>query len=338
MRNQDRLLLALAIALSGGVAAGCHESKADVLGQIREAVYGERGAQSGGKVPGDRYLAMRGRTAEPGTAFVQAPPDTWAPFDVSVRTGLFDPERMATADGARVCLELSTVDFAVYYDVCADYAAASGTWTVFAFHGAPATSLPGAVELAGPEIELRTETDGTTLRFHAREAGAEDFAPVSELPFPPQASPLKAAVGGTNLRKGTVVGFDDPSYTSAGPPLPLSAEADVAADTNACLLAGLAAFLALDGAAPDFSAASAALADATLGLASARSGADSLAPSPTAKKVRRRLDAAGKSLAKADRDVAEERAERALGRLAKAGRQLVLVSLLLSPQPAVGTR
>jgi hypothetical protein len=330
-----RTVLPLALALAGALAAGCEKAISDVLEESRDGARGARGSARG---PGDRYLAMRGRKAEPGLAFVQATPDTYAPFDVSVRTGLFDPERMATADGTRVCLELSTVDFSLFYDVCADYAAASGTWTVLAFHGPPATFLPGTLQLAASEIELRTETDGTTLRFHAREAGAPDFAPVSQMPFPAQAAPLKPAVGATNLRKGTVVGFDDPSYASAAAPGPLSAEASVAADVNACLLRGLEAFLALDGASPDFAAAAASLAEAALALADARSGADALAPGPTATRVRRRLAGAAKGLAKAEGQVADERADRALGKLEKVGRQLVLATLLLAPQPAVGVR
>lgn len=206
---------------------------------------------------------------------------------------------------------------------------------MFAFHGPPATNLPGTLELEASAIELRTETDGTTLRFHARGAGGEDYASVSEMAFPAQTAPLKAAVGTTNLRRGTEIGFDDPSYASAPAPGPLSPEAAVAADANASLLQGLEAYLALDGPAPDFAVAGARLADARLALADARAGADALAPGRTAKKVRRRLSGAAKGLAKAERLVAKEKADRALAKLAKTGRQIVVASLLLSPQPGV---
>jgi hypothetical protein len=332
----DRSLLAAGLFLT--LAAGCDRAQTDAIEGARSRAAGGRAAEGRAKAPVDRYLALRGRKAEPGSAFVQATPDTWAPFDVSVRTGLFDPDETATANGTRVCLELSRVDFSVFYDVCADYAAAAGTWSVLAFHGPPATFLAGTLALDGPEIELRAETDGTTLRFHARAAGAKAFVPVSEMPFPVQALPLKAAVGATNLRKGTTVGFDDPVYASAPAPAPLSPEAEVAADANACLLQGLAAFLALDGESPDFAAAAAGIAAAGIALADAQTGADALAPSRATAKVRRLLASAAKSLAAADRHVAGERADRAIGKLERAGRQLVSAELILSPQPAVSLR
>jgi hypothetical protein len=332
----DRSLLAAGLVLT--LAAGCDRAQTDVIEGARSRAAGGRAVERGAKAPVDRYLALRGRKAAPGSAFVQTPPDTWAPFDVSVRTGLFDPRQAATADGTRVCLELSRVDFSVFYDVCADYDAAAGTWSVLAFHGPPATFLAGTLALAGPEIELRAETDGATLRFHARAAGAKAFSPVSEMPFAVQALPLKAAVGATNLRKGTTVGFDDPTYTSALAPGPLSAEANVAADANACLLQGLAAFLALDGESPDLAAAAAGITAAELALADAQTGADTLAPSRATTKVRRLFASVAKSLAAAERHVAGARADRAIGKLEKAGRQLVSAVLILSPQPAVSRR
>jgi hypothetical protein len=328
--------LALVSLVSFLPLAGCDKVQTDVFIEGRSS--DDRAAQPRAKGPIDRHLALRGRKPQPGSGFVQAPPDTWAPFDVSVRTGLFDARRTATADGTRACLELSRVDFSVFYDVCADYdAAGGGTWSVVAFHGPPATFLAGSALIAGPELELRTETDGATLRFHARAAGAKEWSPVSEMPFPVQTLPLKAAVGATNLRKGTTIGFDDPSYASAPAPGPLSPEAGIAEDANAALLAGLDAFLALDGPSPDLGAAATALGEAALALGEAQTGADALA-SPAATTVRRRLAASAKALDAAERQVDGGRADRAIAKLVKAGRSLVQAVLILSPQPNVGAK
>jgi hypothetical protein len=318
-----------AFVLAAGLASGCEKAMTDVLEETRSA----NGAR--GQAGGDRYLAMRGKKTAPGIAFLQAPPDTFAPFDVSVRTGFFDPQRMSTANGLRVCLELSSVDFDPFFDLCADYSAAGASWNVTAFHGPPAVFLAGSVTLSGPEIELRTETDGTTLRFHAREAGETDWSPVAAMPWTDPGVPLKPSVGATNLRKGTTLGFDDPSYESAPAPGPLDAAGQVASATQACLLRGLDAFLALDGAAPDFTSAAAALDAAADAVGEAQAGVDALPPGRTRSKTGALLRAVAKGLAKASQHVAGSRADRAIASLEKAARKAVAASLLLSPQPGV---
>jgi hypothetical protein len=158
------------------------------------------------------------------------------------------------------------------------------------------------------------------------------------MPYVPPADPLKPAVGATNLRKGTVVGFDDPVYASAPAPGPLGAAAATAADASACLHAGLDAFLALDGDAPDFAAAGASVAEAKAALADALAEAAGLPDARTKAKATALLRGAGKALGKADDSIAAGRADAAIARLTKGGRKLVAALLLVSPQPAVSAR
>jgi hypothetical protein len=330
----NRIPWIFALALAAALASGCDRAQTDVLDEARGATFAARA-----KAPGDRYLALRGRKPAPGSGFVQAPPDTFAPFDVAVRTGLFDPERVATAEGVRACLELSSVGFDPFFDVCADYTAAGGgTWNVLAFHGPPVVFLTGSAALAGPEIELRTETDGATLRFHARAAGDPGWIPVAEMPWEDPGVALKPAVGATNLRKGTTIGFDEPVYASAPPPGPLDAAGQAAFDAQRCLVAGLGAFLALDRDPPDLAVAATALPTAAAAAADAVAAADALPPGRTRTKASALLRGVAKGLAKAEAHVDAGRGERALASLTKAGKKAVQASLLLSPQPAVSLR
>jgi hypothetical protein len=328
MRNRLTARLAL-LAIVTTWLAGCEEFAAFDEETRRELAATSR-ARKGGAL--DHYLVIRGR--KNGTeAFIQTPPDTWAPFDVSIRTGIFDPAQAARVDGVRVCLELDTIGFTIFYDVCAVRSVSAGAWNVFSYHGPPATSLPGALPIAAQEIELRAETDGTTLRFHAREAGAKDWSPIGQMPFPAQSPPLKMSFGATGLAPKAEVGFDSPSHVSAPPPGPLTAVQQVVADLNLALLRGLAAYLALDGASPDFATAAASLGEAAAALGDAATGAAALPASDENETVEKRIGQASKSLGKAQAKVAAEKAAKALNNLEKAALRAAQAVLILAPQP-----
>jgi hypothetical protein len=330
------LRLALLALLT--LAPGCATQEVDATAKLLLRPPGGGGRAASG--PGDRYIGVRGKKKVAGSeapvAFARVTPDVWAPFDVSIRTGFFDPAQMATADGTRACLEIDDVDFTVFYDVCATWSAAQSAWTLGAFTGQPVVTLPGALALSGLEIELRIETDGATLRFHGRPAGAAAWSLVAETPWPGQGERLEAAFGVSPILKGTLVGFDDPSFASAPPPdLPMGADA-VAAAANEALLEGLGAFLALDGASPDFPAATARLEAAADALADARTLLDSLAQDRTTKKAGRDLAKGAKRLARAQDGVAGQDADRALLNLGKAGAAVEKAVLRLVPQPLGG--
>jgi hypothetical protein len=317
------LPLTLPLLACVGEHAGAGARSAFGAGPTPRAIRGE-----------DRYFGVRGKKSTPtGLLFSQTTPDTWAPFDVSIHFGLFDPGQIPTADGVRPCLEVDNVGFSVFYDVCAVYSAAMGGWNLSAFRGLPFTPLPGALFVPGPEVEARIETDGTTLRFHGRAFGSMTWNEFASTPFPAQTEALKAAFGASQIRKGTEVGFDDPSYQSAPPPGPLTPEQEAAAPANAALLAGLSAALALDGASPDFEAAETSLLAARMSLVDAQTLTAALPETKATKKAAKRLAKAVKKLDAALASVDAQDVDRAFKDLLKAGDQVEQAVVLLVPQP-----
>ena len=281
----------------------------------------------------DHYVGIRGKKRTPtGLAFLQAPPETWAPFDVSIHMGIFDPARAATANGVVQCLEIDDVGFFLFFDVCATYDAALGGWNLAAFHGLPQTPLPGALFVAGAELELRIETDGTTLRFHGRPFGSPTWTEVASMPYPAVTIPLHAAFGVNFLAKGTEVGFDDPSH-STGPPVgPVTPERQVAASANEGMFAALAAYQALDGNAPDFATAASAVNDSLVALDEAQTGAAALA-TPAGKKAAKRFRKAAQKLSAASGRIAKQNAPRAQKELEKSAKSYAKGVLGVVPQP-----
>lgn len=331
-RPARRSLALACVALALG--AGC--SMKERVGALASLDVRSRpdGPERGTATARDRYVAARGKKkTAPGFTFAQLTPDVWAPFDVSIHTGLFDPAQTATANGTRVCLEIDNVGFTIFYDVCATWAASPAGWTVAAFTGAPIVNLPGSFFTEAEELELRTETDGTTLRFYARPWTSTKWQSVAETPWPGQTGPLEAAAGVAPILKGTLVGFDDPSFVSGPPPIAATGVGAVAAAGNEALLEGLAAFLALDGASPDFGVATAQLASAAEELAEAQTLLAALPPDGTTKKAGRGFAKGAKKLERAQADVAEQDADGALKNLAKAAAAVEKAVLRLVPQP-----
>jgi hypothetical protein len=304
-----------------GFRSGSRDSLAAVAGGVGPA---------GAPATPDRFVSLAGKKPN-GLGFVQNTPDTWGPFDVSVHTGFFDPEQMAAPSGVRVCLEISDVGFDVFYDACATH---NGTlWTVQGIRGAPFTLVTGTIQIDSDELELRVEQVDDDINFYARAFGSMAWTPVSTTPFTPQVDPLKPSFGATGLSKGTAVGFDDLAFASAGPPSAPAPAVAVAADVNAALLAGLAAHAALEGGVPDFVDAAAALLDAQDAIDDAQAGAAGLPPSKAVSSAVKFLGKGEKALAKAQDQVTDQDAEKAVKTLEKGGDALVEAALLLNPQP-----
>jgi|GEM_PF-3877299 len=327
-----RALAVLGLA-AAAAAGGCHTDREFAFLNVDDRPATAVAAR-GAPAPADRFIAARGtKRTRPGFAFAQLTPDVWAPFDVSIHTGLFDPAQMETAAGTRVCLEIDNVGFTVFYDACATYGTSPAGWTVVAFTGTPVTNLPGSVFLDAAEIELRVESDGDTLRFHARPFGSDTWQEVAQTPWPGQSGPLEAAFGVAPILKGTLVGFDHPSFASSDPPAPPAGAAAVAALADDALLEGLAAFLLLDGASPDFPGATARLDAAAAVLADAQTALAALPQDGAAKKAGRDLAKGAKKLGRAREQVAAQDVDGALANLGKAGAKVEKAVLRLVPQP-----
>jgi len=281
--------------------------------------------------PVDRYVQMAGSKTTLGQAFVQNTPDVWGPFDVSIRTGFFDPEQKALPEDVRVCLEIDQVGFAVFYLVCGLYDDTLDVWQAFA--GTQGGTLPGSINIAGDEIELRVEQTGGNVNFYARAAGAPAWTSVSTTTFPAQTIPLKASFGASALTKGTAVGFDGLQATFSAPPIAPTGAVAVAADVNAALIAAYEAQLDLDAGADDFAAAAAQLDAAENALDDAQVGVAALPASKTNQSAAKHIAKADKGLAKAQDQVADQAAAKAIKTLEKLGRSLVEAALLLNPQP-----
>ena len=259
---QARLVF-VSLLLGAALAAGCARN---IEVATRASAGGTRGALRGRR---GRHRSGRARAAVPrplpplagkkpgGLGFVQNTPDTWGPFDVSVRTGFFDPDQMASPHDVRVCLEIDDVGFDVFYDVCATHN--GSLWVVQGFRGAPFSAVAGTIQIDSDEIELRVEQRRANINFYARAPG-DAWTPVSTTPFAAQTAPLKPSFGATGLSKGTSVGFDDLVFTSQRPAERAGAGGRRSGRRNAALLAGYAAYRQLEQ--PDF-----ATADVNLGQA-----------------------------------------------------------------------
>ena len=324
--------LLLGASLAAGCARNVEVADASFGGGSRESFAVAAGGvgPAGAVASPDRFLQLAGKKPG-GLGFVQNTPDTWGPFDVQVHTGFFDPEQIASPFGVRVCLEIDDVGFDVFYDVCATHDGVD--WSVAAFKGAPFMAIPGTIEIDEAEIELRVEQVDDDVNFYARALGAMAWTPVSTTAFAAQTEPLKAAVGATGLSKGTAVGFDDIVYVSSGPPSAPAPAVAVAADANAALLAGYAAYRDLEGGTPDFVSAAANLGDAGDALDDAQAGAAGLPPSKDVSSAAKLLGKADKGLVKAQDQVADGSAAKALKTLEKAADALIEAALLLNPQP-----
>jgi hypothetical protein len=334
---QTRLVFA-SFLLGLLAAAACATQHAE---QVNASIGG--GSRSGGSNLGtglgalaasgplDRYVEMSGRKTEGGTAFVQTTSDVWAPFDVQVHTGFFDPDEKATADDVRVCLEIDDVGFDVFYDACAQYDEASGLWQAFA--GTNLGSLMGSQLIDSDEIELRVEQTGGNVGFYARAFGSPTWLAIASTAFPAQVDPLKAAFGVSNLRKGTAVGFDGLSATFSAPPVAPTGAVAVAADVNLALRDSLLAYQSLDAGEDDFATATAALAGAGDALDGAQLGLAALPESKDNQSAGKHVAKADKGLTKAQEQVANEDSAKALKTLEKVARSLIEAALLLNPQP-----
>jgi hypothetical protein len=113
----------------------------------------------------------------------------------------------------------------------------------------------------------------------------------------------------------------------------LTLERAITTDANAALPAGLAAFLALDGASPDFPSAAVSLDLADTKLGDALLKLASLAPGKTQRKAQKLFTKGREKLLKAASESAAGDADGALKQLGKAGGAVEAGILLLVPQP-----
>jgi len=338
---QARLVLGslLGAALGASACATHHVELADasISGANRStglAVTARANAPAA-SVPTDRYVEVSGRKAAPtlGTGFVQTTPDIWAPYDVQIHAGFFDPTQKATPQGVRICLEIDDVGFDVFYVVCGQHIAATSTWQTFA--GTNLGNVAGVQNIVSEEIELRIEQrlEGMDEKifFSARAAGAPDWIAISNTDYPEQLDPHKASFGASNITKGTAVGFDGLQATFSAPPVPPTGTVAVAADVNAALIASLDAQLALDAGLDDFATAGTALGVAEDALDDAQAVA--LPATKENQTAIKHMAKADKSLAKAQEQVVDQDSAKALKTLEKLGRSLIEAALLLNPQP-----
>jgi len=339
---RSRRIVALALLSGPLLASGCaqvaHNELADAsFGRGERETFAvvttARAGSLAASLPKDRFLLIGGRKSAPtlGQGFVQNTPDTWGPFDVQVHTGFLDPELKAVPGGVRVCLEVDDVGFDVFYDVCAQYNQGATLWQVFAFTQLGA--LGGSVNLPNDEIELRIEQTSDDVNFYTRAFGAGSWTPVSTTTFPAQTEPLKFSFGATGLTKGTAAGFDDAVFSSSAPPVAPTGAVAVAADVNDAVLAAYAAFQDLDGAGPDFGSAGANLDASASALDAAQAGAAALPATSDNQDAAKLLGKAEKSLVKAQQQVDDQTADKALKTLEKLAHPLTEAALLLNPQP-----
>jgi hypothetical protein len=327
-----RLLFTFLLA-AAAVGAGCARNI-----DVADASFGTRtrsnlAVVAGGIGPAggppliDRFVTLAGKKPN-GLGFVQNTPDTWGPFDVQIRTGFFDADDMENPTNVRVCLEIGDVGFDVFYDACATH---NGMlWNVQGFRGAPFAPVTGTIQIDSDEVELRVEQEGTDVNFYARIPG-NAWTPVSTTAFTPQTAAFKPSFGATGLSKGTVVGFDNLLFTTSDPPSAPAPAVAVAADVNAALLAGYAAYRQLEQ--PDFATAAVNLGQAQDAIDDAQAGLAGLPSSREVSSATKFVAKAEKALAKAQDQVADEAAEKAMKTLEKGGDSLVEAALLLNPQP-----
>jgi hypothetical protein len=107
----------------------------------------------------------------------------------------------------------------------------------------------------------------------------------------------------------------------------------VAADVNAALLAGYAAYEDIDSPSPDFASAGTHLDDAADALDDAAAGVAGLAASKAVSSAAKHIAKAAKGLPKAQDQVDGQDAKKGMKSLEKMGRSLIEAALLLNPQP-----
>jgi hypothetical protein len=266
------------------------------------------------------YAGVAAGSGGAGSAYAYPPLDLWAPFDVSVSFGIFDPAAGQQGPfGAEACLRAESLDAQTFFAVCGsllpgriELSAVSSTETL-----SETLVLGGATR-----ADLRVEADGKSVNFYGRESGEESWSLFASTPFQ-QGEPLRPIVAATVVPELSEVGFDAPHFSSAPPPDPSQEEA-VAYELQLGLSDAVEAGLLLDGEGQDPVAAAALLASARGHLDTARTAAEAL--SGPGRKTARKISQASKKLAKAEAQFGANQFGKGFKSYAKAGK-IVLQAL-----------
>jgi hypothetical protein len=269
------------------------------------------------KSPRDRFLRFEGKSRRgDGQAFEILPYFIYGgPFTIVYDVGIFDAERMAQSDGAIGCLEL--FDEAFFgdpmhtVDLCGRYVSGvSGGYQAFNSENSDQQFYPGALRL-----EARVSYDGTDLTYETRPEGAPIYNVVTTVASWTPIWPVLTSFGGVALNKRGVVDFDNIQLTDT---MPLDTDVMGAVGWHLQESSRLACegMYAIDGAAPDFALALAAVAGARAeytDVLTLSAGLDV----KIGKQVIRYTEKADRQLARAQGELQDSDAEGAFRRIGK---------------------
>jgi hypothetical protein len=304
--------------------AGCHEECVRVCriwgfgticsGIVASFEHRSDPSERGAPAP-DHFLAVTAGSRGAGSAGAGAPIDLWAPFELSVAFGMFDPEGGELGPfGARGCIRAESLDLTESFGLCAELQPGRMVLTPDATTGA----LAGTLVLAGATLaEIRITTDLDSLDFHGRELGATEWTLVDTVPFADQAWPLRPWVAAALVPERSQVGFDLLHFGSAPAPDP-TPEETVAYAVQQALSDALEAVHALDGPSRNPAAAATLLASAQDRLADAQAGADGLGK--PGKKAAKRIRKASQQFTKAQTLLGGPKPEKSITSYGKAAK------------------
>ncbi len=272
------LLALLTVSLTGCAAVeedGDGRTYAAVRSRASVGVAAARARRT--RVPKDQYLAiLTKRRAENSFQFGRLSCDLWAPFRCETSGGLYDPRKAAATDGAIFCLELDgrATNPLQFYGICSQVI--NGGLNVYAYSHTSGSPLGSQFFAGATEVDLAIEADGANLRFLARPTGITNWTSLAQFPFAKQTIPLLPALGVSRMNEGALVGFDNAQITSNGTaPALLRPEQVLSRDIWEAVHPQVRALHLLDGAGPDFPAATAQLTQAQVLLETAIATAES---------------------------------------------------------------
>jgi len=284
----------------------------------------------GAAPPTDAYAGVRAGPGGAGSAYAYPPLDLWAPFDLAVSFGIFDPAAGEQGPfGAEACLRAESLDGATFFAVCASLL--PGRIELSA-HASTETLADTLVLGGASRADLRVEADGENVNFYGRETGADAWSLFASTPFGAQDAALRPLVAATLVPQLSEVGFDTPHFSSAPPPDPSPEEA-VAYELQLGLSDAVEAGLLLDGEGQDPAAAAVLLASARGHFDAARAAAATLAG--PGRKTARKISQASKKLAKAQGQFAAGQFGKAFKSYAKAGKVVLQALDALLPAPVL---
>ncbi|HEX2484279.1 MAG TPA: hypothetical protein VHQ66_03195 [Myxococcota bacterium] len=266
----------------------------------------------------DNFVAVTAGNGGAGSAGAGAPIDLWAPFELSVAFGMFDPTGGEQGPfGAIGCIRAENLDLTTSFGLCAEVEPGRMVLTPDATTG----PLIGTLVLGGATLaELRIAADLDSLDFYGRELGATEWTLVDTVAFTDQAEPLRPWVAAALVPERSQVGFDLLHFAGAPPPDP-TPEQTVAYAVQLAVADALEAVLLLDGPIPDTAGSAALVASARDHLSDAETGASALGK--PGKRVAKRIRKSSAQFAKAQAQLGEGNVEKGLKTYGKAGKSAV---------------